>query len=216
VLHNIAHLKKEASLRTTLTAANRKRFLDAYARCGILGEAARLAKVGRRSHYVWMEDPNYQRQFESAREEACDLLEAEARRRAVDGVEEPVIYQGELCYAKKWNRKTQKFEPTKKPLTIRKYSDFLLMFLLKALKPEIYRDNWKGEIKIEGTMAISSRLDYTQLTDEEFQQLKALVDKCVRNEVCPEELAVSKPFPGFPYNDNRSQAFPLNGSSDRM
>ena len=46
------------------------------------------------------------------------MIEAEARRRAVDGVDEPVYYQG------------------KEVGTVRRYSDVLLIFLLKGLRPQ--------------------------------------------------------------------------------
>jgi hypothetical protein len=55
---------------------------------------------------------------------AVGALEDEALRRAVEGVEEPV-YQG-----------------GKQVGVIRKYSDALLMFLLKAARPEKYRENY--------------------------------------------------------------------------
>ena len=64
-----------------------------------------------------------------AREEACDALEAEARRRAVEGVRKPVYYRGEIVG------------------TVKEYSDTLLIFLMKGAMPEKYREN----VKIEHT-----------------------------------------------------------------
>jgi hypothetical protein len=49
-------------------------------------------------------------------------LESEARRRAVDGVDEPVFHKGRICG------------------TVRKYSDALLMFLLRGNAPEKYKE----------------------------------------------------------------------------
>jgi len=51
-------------------------------------------------------------------EQGYDMIEEEARRRAVDGVLEPVFYMGEEIGA------------------VRKYSDKLLSQLLKAYKPK--------------------------------------------------------------------------------
>ena len=51
----------------------------------------------------------------------------EARRRALTGVEEPVYYKGEAV-----DRTA-------------KYSDTLLIFLLKAHRPEKFRDNVSAE-----------------------------------------------------------------------
>jgi hypothetical protein len=60
--------------------------------------------------------------FDEAHEDALDALEEEARRRAVDGVLEPVYQGGE------------------KVGTIRKYSDALLMLLLKGKRPDTFRE----------------------------------------------------------------------------
>lgn len=54
--------------------------------------------------------------------------EAELKRRAVDGWDEPVFNQGELVGTK------------------RKYSDTCLVFMLKALAPEKYRESAQVEI----------------------------------------------------------------------
>ena len=43
-------------------------------------------------------------------------------RRAREGVDEPVFYQGEHC------------------CNVRRYSDTLLIFMLKARKPDVYRE----------------------------------------------------------------------------
>ena len=54
-------------------------------------------------------------------------MEREAYRRAVKGVEKPVYRGGQLVG------------------TIREYSDSLLMFLLRARRPELYRDHSRVE-----------------------------------------------------------------------
>ena len=55
------------------------------------------------------------------------LLEAEADRRAVEGVVKPLFYKGQRL-----------------PVEVREYSDVLLMFRLKALRPEQYRERCPG------------------------------------------------------------------------
>lgn len=82
--------------------------------------------------------------FRDAREEAVDNLAAEIWRRAVQGVEVPVFYQRQMCYQKEFDPQTGQMRTTRKPLTIRRYSDTLLMFLANAEMPEKYRDNWTG------------------------------------------------------------------------
>lgn len=69
--------------------------------------------------------------FAAAAKEIIDgrigMLEDEAFRRATEGVEEPIHYQGELV------------------TTVTKYSDTLAMFLLKGNKPETYGANRTGD-----------------------------------------------------------------------
>ena len=78
-----------------LKEARQNAFLAEYARSGNVSAAATAAGVDRSAHYRWSEEPDYAARFEDARESAVDVLEAEARRRAVDGWEEPVgLVQG--------------------------------------------------------------------------------------------------------------------------
>ena len=98
-------------------------FLEAYSSCGSLRLAAKAAHVARCNHYRWLKcDPKYAEAFEVARESAGQALEDEARRRAVEGVREPVYYEGDVCGHRQ------------------RYSDNLLMFLLKGINPEKYRE----------------------------------------------------------------------------
>ena len=146
-------------------------FLAAYAQSCTLKAAAVAAKVARRSHYHWLEEPEYAAAFAEVREQVADFLEAEARRRAVYGIEKRVIYQGKLCYQKEFDPKTGELRSTDKPLTIREYSTSLLIFLLKAARPEKYRDNWTGEIPHSQA---APRIDLSRLNDAERKELKAL------------------------------------------
>lgn len=121
-------------------------FLAAYNRLASVSLAAKVAKIARRSHYYWLDT----REYVDARDEAVDRLEMEARRRGVDGVEAPIYYGGEPVYENKLDPKTG--EVAIKLATRRKYSDTLLMFLLKAARPEKYRDNWKPRLPLASAM----------------------------------------------------------------
>jgi hypothetical protein len=131
--------------------ARQRAFLSAYARVGTVAVAARTARVGRASHYVWLKDATYQVAFTETEEVAVQYLEDEARRRAMEGIQEPVIYQGALCFEPLRDLKTGEIKRDRKgqpllsttPLTIPRKSDNLLMFLLKALRPEVYREHVK-------------------------------------------------------------------------
>ncbi len=112
--------------------------------------ACETAEVGRSSHYRWLgEDPAYRGAFELAEEDAADILEAEARRRAVEGVEKPVG--------------GHKGQPGG---YVREYSDVLLIFLLKGLRPERYRDR----VELRGLLA---NLNLDALPDHLIARLAA-------------------------------------------
>jgi hypothetical protein len=109
--------------RADRTAKTKRPFLEALAETANVSLACRLAGVGRRTVYSWRAaDPEFAKAWGAALEIGCDALEDEAVRRALSGVEEPVFYQG-----------------TRRG-TIRKYSDQLLMFLLKARRPEKFKN----------------------------------------------------------------------------
>lgn len=116
----------------------KRAFLLAYVECGQLFKAALCAKINRQTHYHWLrDDPEYVNLFEQAKREMGEMLESEAIRRANEGVVEPIVYQGNFTYPLDENGKQDR---TKEPLGIRKYSDTLLIFLLKGAIPEKYKE----------------------------------------------------------------------------
>lgn len=108
----------------------RARFLKALAATGNVTLAAGAAQLPRRGLYHWREqDQGFAAEWAEAIEAATDALEAEARRRAIEGVETTVVHGGRMVRDDAGN-----------PLTIRRYSDSLLALLLRAHRPEKYRD----------------------------------------------------------------------------
>lgn len=96
---------------------------------GNVKKACELSGMARSTVYrLRKNDPAFASVFSEAFEEGIDALEDEARRRAFEGVERPVFYQGKQCGA------------------IREYSDTLLMFLLKGARPGKYRDAYRVEV----------------------------------------------------------------------
>lgn len=109
----------------------KRAMLAALSASGNVRLAAESAGIHRSMHYTWLRhDERYAEAVTAAMEEAADRLEEEARRRAVEGVEEPV-YQG-----------------GKRVGTIRRYSDTLLIFLLKGARPAKYRS--RSSIELAG------------------------------------------------------------------
>lgn len=152
--------KAEASVTNEIQHAKKRAFLAAYAECGTITQAAEIANIDRCTHYEWIKtDPIYAKAFEVAHQKSIERLEQEARRRAVEGVEEPV-YQG-----------------GKKVGVVRKYSDTLLIFLLKGAAPDKYRERVQTEHtgRIDSNMTVTH--DLRKLSAAELAQLEAILSK---------------------------------------
>ena len=114
-------------------------FLQTLRETGNVSAAARHVGKSRAAVYrARKQDEGFAADWDDALEEAADWLELEALRRAVDGTEEGRYFQGEMIG------------------TITRYSDSLLMFLLKARRPHLYgglrqttADDDDGERNIE-------------------------------------------------------------------
>lgn len=138
------------------TRVKQAEFLKVFAEVGTISMAAETCQMSRTNHYRWMEDdPEYPHAFEEAKKIAVDRLVSEARRRALEGVEEPVYYQGKQVGG------------------VVKYSDGLLMFLIKGEMPEKYRERYEvsgGEAPISFAGYDPERL--AKLSDEQLRQLE--------------------------------------------
>jgi len=109
-------------------AFNQHRFLECFAICGRVCEAARRAKIHRCQHAEWMQnDPTYPERFRQARKRAAQELEDEAVRRAREGVCRPVLYKGKQVYVGGG------------PLFEYEKSDRLLIRLLEANDPDRFK-----------------------------------------------------------------------------
>ena len=112
-------------------ATSKKRaetFLSALAQYGNVTRAADEAGWNRCYLYRKRQaDPAFARAWDEAAAIGVAALEDEARRRAYEGWDEPVWHKGEECG------------------TVRKFSDTLLIVLLKAHMPEKYQERQKVE-----------------------------------------------------------------------
>lgn len=121
-----------------------KGFLKVLAECGNVREACKAAEIDNKTAYNKRKvDREFASDWQDALDTAADVLEKEAWRRAHDGTEEPVFYKGDVCG------------------TVRKYSDLLLIFMLKGIRPEKYR---------EKVYISTAQLD--QLIESELKTLK--------------------------------------------
>lgn len=147
-----------------ITHPQKRAFLAAYSELGNVTRAAAIAGISREAHYDWKaEDEDYARAFARAKLWAGDALEDEARRRAVEGVDEPKFFMGRVCG------------------NVRKYSDTLLVLLLKGAKPRIYRENVSAEISGPEGKPIPVEVDLSGLTEDELIQLRQLAQKAAQS-----------------------------------
>ncbi len=111
------------------TDARKQAFLEALAEQGTVTSAAAVVGLSRRAAYQHRrKDEVFAEAWTEARETFADNLEMEARRRAVEGIEQPVFHGGVQVG------------------TQRVYSDKLLMMLLRANRPEKYAERRKTHV----------------------------------------------------------------------
>lgn len=128
------------TVQERLSAERRRLFLRCFALRGIVLDGCRAAGVSRGAVEHWRESSEwFDTMYHIAIEEAADRIEGEAFRRAVEGYDEPVIYQGMTTVV------IDKDTGEEKQLVVRKYSDTLLQTILKGARPEKYRENHKVE-----------------------------------------------------------------------
>jgi AcrR family transcriptional regulator len=115
-------------------------FVKLADRCNV-SEACAASGVARTTVYAYergevaegIDHKAWLARFEDAKRQAADKLESEAFRRAVDGVDEPLI--GRVG-------KDQDGVIT----TVKRYSDTLLNLLLRANRPDKFRDRTSTEL----------------------------------------------------------------------
>ena len=104
------------------TILNKKRFLLNYAQNGNITRSAELTGISRRTvDCEWYNDPDFQEEFKRASLTFMDRLALVADHRAVEGIDKPIVWRGDVTGHYK------------------EYSDNLLMFRMKKLDPS-YRD----------------------------------------------------------------------------
>ena len=112
-------------------------FLDAYERTANILVAAEQAEIDRTLVYYWLEhDENFLLVYGIADKAANAHIDAEIRRRGIEGVVEPLVSAGRVVYDEYEDADGKK---QRKRVVIRKYSDTLLIFYAKKRMPE-YRD----------------------------------------------------------------------------
>lgn len=115
-------------------------FISELAKTANASAAAKAAGVGRTTAYEHREaDPAFAALWAEAEAIADDAVIAEVRRRAMDGVDEPVFYQGAECGQ------------------IRRYSDAMLTILARHAHGGMYRERQESKVEQTGTMTVIVR-----------------------------------------------------------
>lgn len=111
-------------------------YLDALAERGVMTHACKAVGISRVLVGKWrLADAQFTIAESEAKDEAADMLEAEAYRRAFDGVEN-TKYAGS-------GENIREYVETR-------YSDTLTMFLLKGFRPDKYRERTSTELSGPG------------------------------------------------------------------
>ena len=117
-------------------------FLASFAQTANFTAACRHAGIDRSTAYRWQEhDETFMLRYQQAEAEANDVIRAAIFRRAIQGIDKPLHYQGRLVK-----------DENGKPATVKEYSDTLLIFLAKARMPE-FRD--KQQVELSGQLDIN-------------------------------------------------------------
>jgi hypothetical protein len=153
-------------------AGTRKRgwpgvFLKALARVGTVTKACRYAKVNPTTAFRMRQaDPRFDQAWIEAERRFTDRAERELFRRAIDGVEEPIYQGGKLVGTKLV------------------YSDSLLLAVVKARKPDLYRDRSTVEHALAGPVVDAQR-QRAILADPEAARLACELDARLAQRTLP-------------------------------
>jgi hypothetical protein len=154
----IGDLMRQGVAHVTTKKEPKEVFLEVLAKTGIVGEAAKAAGFNRRTAYRYrLEDPEFASDWDDAVEQAVDMLEKEAWRRASQGVLKPIFQGGDQVGE------------------VREYSDTLLIFLLKGNRPRKFHRPTDVNLNVQ---------DIDAKIDQELQRGRELAGLGTGEEAC--------------------------------
>ena len=136
--------KGDSQIRSAIQSRSlRKLFLELYRKIGKASVVLRQMGLSRAWLDKWRNrSPDFLAAMGLAHEDFIDGIEEEARRRAVDGVVKDVYHHGRVVGKEKV------------------YSDRLLAMMLKAHRPDVYREN--SRVEHAGEVASKVTIDYSR------------------------------------------------------
>lgn len=145
-------------------------FLEVLAETASPKRAAEAVGVSRTLAYEYRkQDDEFRARWDAAVEVAMERLLEESFRRAVEGVEEPVVHGGRLA-----TRTADDGDEV--PLTVRRYSDRLLEVLLKFRYPDAMADRLRADVSVGGSLGIDAPA-LLRMSPEERASLKSILTK---------------------------------------
>jgi hypothetical protein len=164
--------------RLKLTKERQGRFLQALANTGSVTAATAVAGSSRtRVYELRKADPAFAAAWDEAEEIAIDRLEDEARRRAVEGVAEPLVSAGKLVH-----------DDNGQPIEIRRFSDHLLLALLRTHRPPRRERSLRFQLPalrsaadaVSAMAALTAGVAAGEVTPGEAAELSKLVEAYIK------------------------------------
>jgi hypothetical protein len=138
-----------------LARRKKERFLESLARNCNVTVSCEMAGLARETAYFWKRvDYAFSVAWDEALERGLDALEDEVMRRAKEGVEEPIFYQGGVVG------------------TTRRYSDVLAMFLLKSKRRDVFGE--RREITANQNILSMSPEQRDRMVQQFLEDLRAI------------------------------------------
>lgn len=136
-----------------LTPEKKKEFCDILSHGWSVLRACELLQVSRETVYDHRKkDPQFQANWEQAKQDAMMRREDELNLRAFHGVDTPIVHKGKVVM--------EEVDGVMVPVTIKKKSDILLMFSMKAENPEKYKD--KSAVEHQGMEGLADQFKALQ------------------------------------------------------
>lgn len=137
---------------------SRQQWLDCFEWCGMVTEACEMMGLARQTVYNERQrNEDFALAWADVEERTTERMEAEAYRRAVHGVTTPMVSAG------------------KHVTDVQCYSDRLLEFMLKARRPDKYRD--RVDVNHSGKIERRVKVDLAKLSDDELEALEQIAEK---------------------------------------
>jgi hypothetical protein len=146
--------ERNLTLPQRFSLRRRARFIQILSSTGRVMKAARAVGYADTSylHRLRREDEEFADEWDAAVEASFDVIESEAKRRAVTGVVKDVYYKGKRVGKE------------------RIYSDSLLTTMLKAGDPDKYNRGTDSKLTVEGMVGVAV-LPMTSVSPEDWEKV---------------------------------------------